>query len=110
MHVCNTSKNVIHLFQVKKHKTGRKGPAPLMLKALVKNWLWQLVNIVVSKGIQTDLVFCTSTGGRVKNLGKSMMEQWTLAGLSAKVNFNLMRSSATSKVRLTKQTLSADKF
>ena len=110
MHVCKTSQNVIPLFQVKKHKTSKTGPAPLILKAVEKGWLWGLYNATVANGIKTKRIFCTTGGGAIKDLAKRMQEQWKAAGLTSKVSFNLTRSSATTKVRFTKQTLSADTF
>ena len=111
MHVCKTPQNVIHLFQVKRHKTStKKGPAQLALKPVEYFWLLSLKNILVCNNIVAERLFCNTQGGWLKDLGQWTEHAWREAGLTGSVSFNLMRSSATTKVRFTKQTCSADNF
>ena len=105
MHVFKTSQNVIHLFQVREHKTRATGPAPLILKPIEQRWLLDLHNIMVKNKVKTQYIFATPTGAQVKRLCSYMQREWQDAGLTAKVDFNLIRSSAATKVSFTKQTL-----
>ena len=105
MHVFKTSQNVIHLFQVRHHKTQATGAAGLVVSPLEKAWLRDLIHVMEQNNVESEYVFSTATGRRVKKLGKYLKEEWKNAGLKSEANFNLIRSSAASKVSFTKQTL-----
>ena len=66
-------------------------------------WLLELVNIIKCQGIKTELVFCTTGGGMVKNIGKRIANEWFLLRLLGRPTFNLIRSSTSTKVNVSNQ-------